>query len=413
MIDIETGRIIDMIEGRDGEALVSWLKPYCNVEYVSRDGSQTYASAIKSALPKARQISDRFHFIKNLHEAVIKHIQHTVKARIEIEITDKTKAVKSVFKTKHNQRERILKARELYSQGYTQVDIGVITGCAKSTVKKYISMKEDYIPKASIDVRGLLHDKTTSQAIMKAQICRELRAQGKSINQIAKETGFYSEGVRLYLSDAFSPVHAQYGQARYGKLEKYRDIVIEMRNNGNTYAQIAQHISLQGYTGSVAALRVFMQKEKRIIADLQLQSSTKTELIKKNWFIKLLFKPIEQVKGITTEQYNGVIKIYPILQTLYQLVSEFKEIIFSKKSHLLQRWIEDAQSLAIPEITSFTNGILQDLDAVTNAIILPYNNGLAEGNINKIKLIKRIMFGRCNFDTLRHKILLLENHKFN
>ena len=58
----------------------------------------------------------------------------------------------------------------------------------------------------------------------------------------------------------------------------------------------------------------------------------------------------------------------------------------------------------MPETTSFTNGILQDLDAVLNGITLSYSNGLAEDNINKIKLIKRTMFGRCNFDTLKHKI---------
>lgn len=413
MIDIKTGRIIDMIEGRDGEKLVSWLKTYPNVEYVSRDGSQTYANAITKALPNAQQISDRFHIVKNLYEAVIKHFQHMMKGRIEIPITSKAEEIISVFKTKYNKRERILKVHELYREGNTQVDIVVITGCSKATIKKYLSMKESDIPKESTDVRGELHLNTTERVAMKVQLCKELKEQGKSINRIAKETGIYRGRVCLYLSEDFSPVHAQYGQSRHGKLEKYRDTVVEMRNTGKTYGEIANHISALGYTGSVATLRVFMQKERRLTSDFQSQSTTITELIKRNWLIKLLFKPIEQVKGITTEQLNEVIKLYPILQTLYLLVSEFKEIMFSKKPHLLLNWIIYAQSLEITEITSFTNGLLQDFDAVENAIALSYNNGLAEGNINKIKLIKRVMFGRSSFDTLRHKILLLENRKFN
>ena len=173
------------------------------------------------------------------------------------------KDTKNVFKTKYNQIERILKVRELHRLWHTQVDIVVITRCSKVTTKKYVSMDEKDIPKEFTDVGGKLHNDTTSHVTMKAQFCKELQAQGKSITQIAKETGFYRGQVKLYLSDEFSPIHAQYGQCRYGKLEKYRDTVIKMRNNGNTYTAIAQHISLQGYTGRVPALRVFMQKEKK------------------------------------------------------------------------------------------------------------------------------------------------------
>ena len=63
---------------------------------------------------------------------------------------------------------------------------------------------------------------------------------------------------------------------------------------------------------------------------------------------------------------------------------------------------------------SFINGILRDIEGVKNSIIYDYSNGLAEGSVNKIKVIKRIMYGRCNFETLRKKILILERlRKFN
>lgn len=59
-------------------------------------------------------------------------------------------------------------------------------------------------------------------------------------------------------------------------------------------------------------------------------------------------------------------------------------------------------------------GLVKDIDAVRNAIIYDFNNGLAEGSVNKLKVIKRIMYGRCNFDTLRAKVLWLEHmHKIN
>ncbi|KEI07394.1 transposase [Clostridium botulinum C/D str. BKT2873] len=78
-----------------------------------------------------------------------------------------------------------------------------------------------------------------------------------------------------------------------------------------------------------------------------------------------------------------------------------------------QKWLHKAAALKINEINSFINGLTRDIDAVKNAILYEYNNGLAEGFINKLKLIKRIMYGRCNFNLLKNKILMLEELKFN
>ena len=58
------------------------------------------------------------------------------------------------------------------------------------------------------------------------------------------------------------------------------------------------------------------------------------------------------------------------------------------------------------EFHSFINGLERDIDAVKNGIKYDYNNGLAEGSVNKIKVIKRIMYGRCSFNLLKQKVLL-------
>lgn len=71
------------------------------------------------------------------------------------------------------------------------------------------------------------------------------------------------------------------------------------------------------------------------------------------------------------------------------------------------------ESLEIGELNIFVNGLKSDITAVKNAISLEYNNGLAEGNVNKVKVIKRIMYGRNKFDLLRNKVLLFESWKTN
>ena len=82
--------------------------------------------------------------------------------------------------------------------------------------------------------------------------------------------------------------------------------------------------------------------------------------------------------------------------------------MFSKKPEKLDIWIESAQKQDIPELQSFVEGISKDLKAVRNGIIYSYNNGLAEGSVNKIKVIKRIMYGRNSFALLKSKVLFHE-----
>lgn len=93
---------------------------------------------------------------------------------------------------------------------------------------------------------------------------------------------------------------------------------------------------------------------------------------------------------------------------LYSLVKEFYTAIFSKKPEKLDAWLKSAQKHNIPELQSFVEVILKDLTAVKNGILYPYNNGLAEGSVNKIKVIKRVMYGRNSFELLKDKALFHE-----
>ncbi|WP_407928524.1 transposase [Clostridium guangxiense] len=91
-------------------------------------------------------------------------------------------------------------------------------------------------------------------------------------------------------------------------------------------------------------------------------------------------------------------KEYSILGELYTLIKEFHKIIFSNKAEEIEIWISGAKKYDIPELQSFLKGTCKDIEAVKNSIIYQYNNGLAEGSVNKLKVIKRIMYGRNSFD---------------
>jgi len=85
LIDIDTGRIIDLLESREVDDVAKWLANYPNIELVSRDGSLQYAAAIKQAHPTAIQVSDRFHIAKNLCEHATDALKTVLPVRFRIE----------------------------------------------------------------------------------------------------------------------------------------------------------------------------------------------------------------------------------------------------------------------------------------------------------------------------------------
>jgi transposase len=122
----------------------------------------------------------------------------------------------------------------------------------------------------------------------------------------------------------------------------------------------------------------------------------------------LVYKKLEKIQNLSDEQYETVLKEYPIFGELYTLIKEFNRIIFSQKVEELDTWISGAKEHDIPELQSFLEGTCKDIEAVKNSIIYKYNKGLAEGSVNKLKVMKCIMYGRNCFELLKSKILLYE-----
>ena len=138
------------------------------------------------------------------------------------------------------------------------------------------------------------------------------------------------------------------------------------------------------------------------------QDKPRSEFIQRKSLCQLIYKKLEDVATITDGQYKQALEAYPLLSAIYSLVKEFHTAIFSKKPEKLDTWIESARKQDISELQLFVKGILKDATAIKNGIIYPYNNDLAEGSVNKIKVIKRIMYGRNSFDLLKAKVLFHE-----
>ena len=408
MVDIQTHKLVDMIESREESDVSAWLREYPGIRVVSRDGSRTYATAISAAHPWSIQISDRFHLIKGLNNYLTLALQKLFQGRIAIPVTEETRARRNIMLV-GTAAQRIKLVKEMHKNGHAQSEICSILGASAKTIKKYIDISEKDIPAQKQTARGRQHQEAMDKLQKRAGMARTMHKGGATIIEITQKTGFTANTVRNYLADDFSSVNGHYGKQLAGKLSPFRAEVMGLKSDGLKFSEIYSVIKEKGYTGTQAAIRGFVSKERRIHQDLLSESVGTAELIDKKWLIRLLYQPIEKVKGITQIQFEAILSIYPLYKNILSIADGFKLVLKSKEPKTLGQWMARASALDLTELNSFIEGLKFDIDAVKNAIIYDYNNGLAEGFVNKIKVIKRIMYGRCKFTLLKNKCLLL-NH---
>lgn len=342
-IDNDKKKKVEVINSREKEDVVEKLKLFKKVKTVTRDFSQTYKNAINEALPKAKQIVDRFHIFKNLTDDLNNYIKRTIADTIKI-IDNKEKEMKDekriLNKRQQNKKESaerkwkvIQEVQQLYKDGYNKSQISRKMNITRVTVNTYLlqnqplerstnSILDDYVP-----------------------MIKELIIQGKKIDEI--------------------------------------------------YAEIKS----KGYQGKMS---LFTSRLKGIRQEVR----TNTKYLKRSKIKKLLFKDIEEIKDENLKKdLKEYLETNEELNKIINCIRDFKEVIFSKKVRKLSYWIKKAKKINVKELNSFITLIESDIEAVKNAIKYDYSNGLTEGFNNKTKVIKRVMYGRCSFNLLRLKIL--------
>ena len=419
MIDIDTHRVIDMIFSRELNDVTKWLKTYPNMQIVSRDVSITYNKAIVLAHPKAIQISDRFHLLKNLTTYCKDYLTKFFKSQVVID-KDVDTANNIQFYVNENkiisQHERVLKSLDMINSGHTKREVCKTINMDIRTLNKILKLNENDINYYCKNKLTLIQEERLKIKQELINRVREMNNNYCSVSKIAKNLNLDRRTVTKYLNPNTTGISGNLGIKRESILDKYISYINEMIALGATSTQILEKIKKQGYTGSSSTIRNYMSRRKNLLTyNHKNNSYNKADhiLIERKLLIKLLFNPIDKIKGLTSTILNKVYEKFPVYKKIIDIVYDFRALLKNKSSGKLDDWLNRASNLNIGEINSFINGIKRDIDAVKNAIIYDYNNGLAEGSVNKLKVIKRIMYGRCSFDLLKSKILNLEYLKFN
>lgn len=238
---------------------------------------------------------------------------------------------------------------------------------------------------------------------------RERHAEGQSIRLIGKGMQLSRGAVRRYLRQDHCPDWRP-GQARSNRLDRFRPWVDEQIQAGRVNAvELHRELVERGFTGGYDAVRRFLTKRLAVLGKKrQRANAAKCKQVPAPSARCLSYDLIHSPEKRSLEQQARVNILTGIDDSFREVLTRAEELaaMLRKQSPMsLKDWLEKAEGSAIPEVTNFAKGIRLDEAAVSAAISQPWSNGPVEGAVNRLKTIKRQMYGRAGFTLLRARVL--------
>ena len=234
-----------------------------------------------------------------------------------------------------------------------------------------------------------------------------LREQGMKAKEIANRVGLGRRTVQRWLTQG------EYGETNYhhqhrSRFDAYEAYVMRRWDEGcHNIQQLWREITALGYPHSDQALRRHLEalREKKP-GDLPETSCFDHFSAKKAmWLFIRHFKDLDEKER---EELATIRQASETAETLYLLVQEFLQMVRKLEGERLEAWLTAVAERGIEELQRFANGLQQDKAAVLMGLTHSHNNAQAEGQVTRIKLIKRMMYGRAGFPLLRQRVL----HRF-
>lgn len=367
MIDLERRSVVDVLNDRSVESARAWLQERPAIETISRDRCGLYAQAAREGAPQAQQVADRFHLVQNLRAAIKEQMS-------------------------------------LYGHAH---------------VRPILS--EDAIASATAQHRRarLAHRQFRREIF---DMLHALRQQGLTYSEIARRTGYERRSVANWLTSnaardrnraALQPTSPLYFEA----------FLAECWKDGNRIGRHLFHdIKNRGYMGSRSNLERLLKvwrEAENIQPDEAPPMASVSEpvrdpdtghIISSVVAAALCIKPRSFLTDRQARKVDALKQGSEPFRKMRGLAMRFNGILRGRNPSVLDEWIDDAIDTGLTAIMRFARILRRDIDAVKNAIELPWSNGQAEGQINRLKTLKRAMYGRAGPELMRARMLPL-NHR--
>ncbi|MZG13745.1 hypothetical protein GTY44_09595 [Streptomyces sp. SID5914] len=188
-------------------------------------------------------------------------------------------------------------------------------------------------------------------------------------------------------------------------LDPHKPYLVERWEQGCHNAQVLrEEIAARGYSGSRKTVRRFLNTlgdPTSVRQPLPLAPAPAVADVVR-WIIGLAENQIESAR----QQLKDICDRCEHIATTNRLTRSFATILRRRDGHRLTDWLVEAEQSEIKDLHVFANGVRKDLAAVTAGLLVPWNSEAVEGQVNRIKMLKRQHYGRAGFDLLKRRILL-------
>ena len=371
LVDLEQRRPVTLLADREADTLAQWLQGHPGVEVVARDRAGAYAEGARRGAPQAVQVADRFHLLQNLAE--------TLEGAFSVHAAE-------------------LRAVESVNSG-SQETVGPATP----------------LPEASARAKAA---ESRERRVARYQQVWALHREGWSGAQIARQLGLGRRTVLRYLRhDGFPERQGRSDVGRSRLLDPWKSVILERWNGGCRHSRRLFHeLQRQGYSGSYPTLARYTQRLRRAQVTTPLRQpskhrlpavidSPKRPLTPRNaaW---LVLRRAEERAAEETERLNRLRLPQGPLAEAIALAEEFAALVRAREPERLEPWLTRAQDSTLSAFRNFAKKLDADIEAVRAAVSLSWSNGPVEGQINRLKMLKRQMYGRANLDLLNRRFLL-------
>ena len=365
IVDLERKEVVDLLPDRESGTLAEWLKRHPEIKTVSRDRYGPYALGVKTGAPNASQVADRFHLLMNLGDATKRIFQ------------SKGKELREIF-TLYNEPKK---------EPFQAVNI-------ESALQSSAEAIEPSFTTANISI-----DKQ-----YKFEKVKDLYSKGVSIRQIAKTVKLTRITVRKYTTME-QLVKRQ--SRTTTNLDAFIDFLIQEDNRVKTYRELHKTIIEMGFNGRYTQFCCKMNEVYNMQPSLRPKSTG--PILVKTWsptrLSIMLYMELDELKRDEDKDFLKLLfEKCPQIEKMEKLVKGFKKLFIAKEDGMLKNWIEEVLKSDCG-LNNFAKNLLKDYDAVNNAVITTISNGQVEGQVNRIKNIKRKMYGKAGFQLLRKMVL--------
>jgi len=370
LVDLERRATIDLLPDREATSLADWLKQHPGVAFISRDRAGAYADGARQGAPSAIQIADRWHLNKNM-----------------------TEAVERFLNTKHS----------------------------------YLRQAVNRINDSAVPDKEIAGAVTNTQRASKAELwnerkrvrfeqVRQLHCQGASIQAIAREFRMHRRTVRMMLQAETCPQRAT-PPKRKSQIDRHIEYLAQRWTEGcHNSAQLHRELRAQGYRGSESSVRHFVARWRTELPKGLRRARSGEGLLTPNAGAKkvvasarraawLLVREAEKLEAEEKVFVENLIELSPEIAEAQSVAKEFNRILKQRDHRAFAGWMARVTKSGIPEMKKFALGLERDRAAVVAALEYEWSNGPTEGHINRLKTLKRAMYGRAKFDLLKIRTL--------